>query len=328
MGQNHFDVNELKSWVWKELETRRLSSEPGDYSYHRSNNSVPLYSATGSAKICAALGIGLGDCLTRERWIEHINYFQNRDGSFVSPSGNQHAAGEAIVALNILGGKPAHPVKHLAPLDSGKIKDWLESLDWNGTHKDFCAGVAPIIASGFYDRKWFRILYKYITDIVTTEKPVMPWCSEEDPPWRVISCIYHITHGLDAGFIPYPFPEIIWQRLSELDYENVRDSLRRTVCTDFDYMFVLSRLVHQLPDKMHEFLERCRLLSVKMIAEWSTKREELLADFSTHDLACYLVGWSILQRALPGLFAGPVIYDIQNAPWLYRLSSVDSLSSG
>jgi hypothetical protein len=321
MGESVFDVNKLKSAIVKEMENRRVSREPGEYSYYRHSNPNPLSSATGAVKLHAALGIPIEDWRVRISWAERINSFQETNGTFDTSSGKQHAAGEAIAALNILGGVPGRPVRHLAPFQADKIKCWLKSLDWSGTHKDFCAGVAPVIASGLHSPEWTEHLTGYIRGLVSPENPLLVWCVEKDDPWRVISCIYHVTHGLDAGFIPYPFPELIWDRLAGLDYENRREDLDRTVCTDFDYMFILSRIAHQMPGKFAEFISRCTVLFDKLLEEWSGKKDELLSRWSTHELACYLVGWSILQRALPGRFSGPVIYDIQNAPWLYRLPS-------
>ncbi len=54
----------------------------------------------------------------------------------------------------------------------------------------------------------------------------------------------------------------------------------------------------------------------------------MLGDFTTHELQCYVIGWSVLQKVLPGQFRGPVLYDVQNAPWLYRLPSPDFFAGG
>lgn len=248
-----------------------------------------------------------------------INAFQMPDGSFTSPSGLAHAADTAICALNILGFAPRYRVKHLAPVSSNHLLCWLQSLNWESTHKDFCCAVAPVLASGAYDSEWIATLRSFIDMMISQTKPLATWCSPTAEPWRVISCIYHITSGYDAAFLPYPYPELLWQRLRNLNYEKNRNDIFRTVCTDFDFVHILHCLTRQLPEHFDEFLSICKNLFFKRYQEWHEEKETLFQQCSTHDLFCYLIGWAVLQPILPELFDGPALYDTQNAPWLKRL---------
>ncbi|MDD5596630.1 MAG: hypothetical protein PHV82_01715 [Victivallaceae bacterium] len=315
-------ISQLKQEFVPERDRRRFSKAAGDFS-HKRDKTVSPYGCTGAANIYAEMGFDFDGWECRRKWAERINSFQNADGSFISPSGTEHAAATAISALNLLGFSPGRPVRNLAPIRNEKLLDWLEKLDWKGTHKDFCSAVAPVLASWVCDADWLDSLRNYVDGLVSPEKPLELWCSSDDPPWRVISCIYHITSGYDAAFLPYPYPGLLWKRLIDLNYENLRDKVSRTICTDFDFIHILYRLVHQLPERFEEFLAICRVLFLKRYAEWFERREELFNECSTHDLFCYLIGWAVLQRVIPEQFTGPCIYDTQNSPWLYRLPSED-----
>jgi hypothetical protein len=320
MRQDTLNILKLKETLAAELETRRVSSGAGDFRHSRRGNEIPLYGVTGAANVHAILGIGMGGWRRKAEWAERINSFQRTDGSFTSPSGLEHAASMSILALNILGHEPSRPVKDLAPADSAKLLKWLKKLNWTGTHKDFCGGVIPVLASGLADEKWTETLKNHVSGRISPENPAAIWCSPEDEPWRVISCVYHITSGLDAGLIPYPHPELIWESLRGLNYESVRDDVHRTACTDFDYIFVMGRLTRQLPGHFADYIRSCRAIFQKRLSEWTEKKERLFENYSTHDLFCYLTGWALLQAELPELFTGPSMTDTQNAAWLYRLA--------
>lgn len=318
-GGGRFDILDLRESMIKELACRRITWETGDFRHHRDDNSVPLYGCTGAANVYGVLGLDFGDFQEKQAWACRINTFQMDDGSFTSPSGLAHAADTAISTLNILGFSPRYPVRNLAPVSSKNLLCWLKSLNWESTHKDFCCAVAPVLASGVYDSEWISTLHRFVDKMINPRKPLETWCSPAAEPWRVISCIYHITSGYDAAFLPYPHPELLWQRLRDLNYEKKRNDIFRTVCTDFDFVRILQRLTHQLPEHFEEFLLICKDLFIKRHQEWHEDKESLFEQYSTHDLFCYLIGWAVLQPLLPEYFTGPALYDTQNAPWLKRL---------
>lgn len=315
-----FDTVELRRSMRTELERRRLSPAPGDYSYNRDNNDAPFYGVIGAVNLHAELGFDFGGPAERRAWIDRINSFQTADGSFDCVSGPEHAAAMAIIALNLLGGQPARPVRHLAPLRATELDAWLNRMNWtDSTHKEFWGAVSPILASGFGDAEWVTILCRNVGNRISPEQPLQTWCrAGESKSKRVISCIYHVLSAFDAAFLPYPHPHLIWDRLAALDYERTRNDHIRTCCTDFDYAWVLYRLCHQLPGRFAEFHERCNAVLDRMITEWREDREGMLKA-TTHELYCQCIGWAVYQNILPERFSGPALMDTLNAPWLYRL---------
>lgn len=147
---------------------------------------------------------------------------------------------------------------------------WIGS----GTHKDFHGGVAPIRASGLHDAGWIERLRELVENRFSTECSQSRWCKEADQPWRVISCLYHVLSAYDAAYLPYPWPEKVWARLIRLDYGCRRDELSRTSCTDFDYIHLLYRLTHQMPDRFGECLIECRSVFHHRREEWNGNREK------------------------------------------------------
>lgn len=314
-------ILEIVSALRQELDSRRRSNEPGDFSHHRERNDVPLYAVTGAANLYAQLGLWLGDLRQRQAWAGRINAFQQPDGAFQSPSGREHAAAMAIIALNLLGSAPARPVRHLAPTTSEKLDAWIKALNWSSTHKALGMGAAPILASGFYDGDWIRTLRRNVESRLSPDRPLETWCTADAAPATVISCVYHVLESYDAGYLSYPQPQMLWDRLMGLQYDTRRNDLSRTICTDFDYAFLLERLCHQLPGRFPDFIRACGNVLEQRLAEWREQRERVFAECSTHDLYCYVVGWAIFQRILPDQFEGPGLLDTLNAPWVFRLPS-------
>lgn len=323
------DTRDLRRVIGAELESRRISSAPGDYAYQREGNEHPLYGVTGAANLHAELGLHFGGMAERAAWCDRINAFQHQDGAFNSVSGPEHAAAMAILALNILGGQPARPVRHLAPTEPAALDAWLNRMDWDrSTHKEFCCGISPILASGFCDARWVETLRCNVESRIDPKHPLRVWSgSKNDPPWRVISCMYHVLSGYDAAFIPYPMPSLLWDRLNSLDYEKTRNNGSRTSCTDFDYAWMLERLCYQMPERFTDVHRRCSAVLDLMIAEWHDDRERMLSA-TTHELYCQCIGWALYQRMLPERFAGPALQDTLNAPWLYRLPGPEWVEKG
>ncbi len=325
----NMDTNDLRRVIRDELETRRLSTAQGDYAYRRENNEHPLYGVTGAVNLFAELGFDFGGIVNRAAWCDRVNAFQRQDGTFECVSGPEHAAAMAILALNILGGRPARPVRHLAPMDSSELDSWLNRMDWDrSTHKEFCCAVSPLLASGFCDARWIETMRRNVESRIDPKQPLRLWSgADDDPPWRVISCMYHVLSGYDAAFIPYPMPSFLWDRLSSIHYEKTRNDHSRTFCTDFDYACMLDRLSHQAPEYSEEVFQRCNIVLDLMIGEWHDERERMLSA-TTHELYCQCIGWAVYQRLLPDRFTGPGLQDTLNAPWLYRLPNPEWVKKG
>lgn len=323
------DTTDLRRIIGRELESRRLSPAPGDYAYTRNGREHQLYGVIGAANLHAALGFDFGGLEARRAWCDRVNAFQEEDGTFTCVSGPEHGAAMAILALNILGGRPARPVRHLAPLDAAALPAWLNRMDWDrSTHKAFCCAVRPVLASGFCDAHWMETLRENVESRIHPERPRQVWSgSDRDPPWRVISCLYHVLSGYDAAFIPYPMPALLWDRLSAIQYETTRNDHRRTACTDFDYAWMLTRLCHQMPEHFVDAHRRCHAVLDLMIGEWHDARDRMLSA-TTLELYCQCIGWAVYQRLLPGRFTGPALQDTLNAPWLYRLPGPEWVNRG
>ncbi len=316
------DTRDLRRVLWMELQQRRRSGAPGDYAYQRdkSPDSAALYGVTGAANLYAQLGFDFGSFADRQGWCARINAFQQTDGTYNCVSGPQHAACMVILALNILGGRPTRPIRHLAPLRADRLDEWLNRMDWAGsTHKEFCSAVGPLLASGLCDAEWLTVLRRNVEARVDPSQPMRIWSDHDnDPPWRVISCLYHVVCAYDAGALPYPYPALIWHRLMALDYERTRDAFMRTACTDFDYTWMLYRLCHQLPGRFGAFQRHAHKILDAMITEWNDDRDRILS-FTTHELYCYCIGWAVYQKLLPDRVTGLPLMDTLNAPWLMRL---------
>jgi hypothetical protein len=153
------------------------------------------------------------------------------------------------------------------------------------------------------------------------QKPRETWCSADAPPWRVISCVYHVLSAFDAGRIPYPQPDLLLRRLLDLHWDTAAKDEHRTVCTDGDWALLLLELSKLLPSRFAEVMGAITRVSARRVRDWHENREAILST-STHHLYCYLWVTAVFQAAVRDHYATGVVIDTLNNPALFRLRPI------
>lgn len=302
------DILRVRTLAADELERRRLAPSPISYA-QIPGGPEELYGLTGAIHCRAVLGLSLGDRAQREAWAARLLAWRDESGWFRHGEGPGHALHQVISALNVLGEPIPRDLAPLAPRETAALPDWLAAHDWRSTHKELCCRVAPVLASQVVDEPWRRAFAEQVTARLDPARPRATWCAEDDPPWRVISCVYHVLSAFDAGSIAYPQPAFLLQRLLDLNWDTVSDAERRTECTDGDWAWLLLRLMAQLPAQAPTVMAAIQRVAVRRRALW---QPEQLSALSTHHLYCRLWVEAVFQHAWRDGYHGGWLRDTQN----------------
>ncbi len=311
-------IDELRQAMAAELSGRRCGSDGFGYAEQRGGPET-LYGITGAINVLAALGLPLGDRGLRRDAAVRILAYRNQDGTFRGSDGPGHALHMVVGALNLLGEPIPADIAPLAPTDPAALDAWIDGHDWSSTHKEFCGQTIPLLADGRVGDEWVESLQRGVEARLAPERPLETWCAADAPPWRVISCMYHILSAFDAGRIPYPQPEHLLRRLLDLRWDEAADSEPRTVCTDGDWALLLLRLADRVPTAFPEIMAAIRRVSARRLRAWTGTREAILAT-GTHHLYCYLWVTAVFQSAVRDHYRGGIVRDTLNDPTLFRLS--------
>ncbi len=314
------DIDKLRQAMTTELASRRCGTEGFSYAEVR-GGAETLYGITGAVNIMAALGLPLGDRDRRRDAAARILRYQDTAGRFHGSDGPGHAVLMVVGALNLLGEPVSANLAPLAPTDPAALSDWLERLDWTSTHKELCGQTIPLLASCRVGADWTAAFVRNVEQRLDSARPLETWCSADAPPWRVISCVYHVLAAFITGRLPYPQPEMLLRRLLGLRWEDADDAEPRTFCTDGDWALLLLRLCEAVPDGFAPAMSAIRRVSARRVHDWHANRDTILSA-STHHLWCYLWVTAVFQAAVRDHYAGGVVIDTLNDPALFRLYTI------
>ncbi len=311
------NVAELRKEMARELERRRCTATVFSYAQQRGGEEA-LYGLSGAVNVLDALGLPLGERTARAAAAARILAWRGADGRFDGGSGSGHAMHMIIGALNILGEPVPENIGPLAPTNPTELSAWLARHDWQSTHKELCGQTIPLLASGCVSTKWINVFIRDILSRLSPDRPLETWCTADAPPWRVISCIFHVLSAFDAGRIPYPEPELLARRLFDLQWDEVPEGEQRTVCTDGDWAWLLLRLVEHIPKHAESAISAIRRVSARRVRVWHESRESVLS-VSTHDLYCYLWSTAVFQSCVREHYTLGFVRDTFNDPSLFQL---------
>ena len=314
------DLRNLRHTVGLELRVRRSrwrSCHHGD----RRTGLCNLYGTTGAVNCHAILGLPFGGEAQRQKWARAIRSYQKSGGSFPGAC-PEHATAMAIQALNLLGGDVPRNLANLAPLEPDRLGGWLGGHDWQTTHKRLWGGTVPILASDLATDGWKEELFGTLVSRLSPDRPLETWCNKNDPPWKVISKVYHVLAIFDAAAVPYPHPDLLASRLLGLDWHHVRAGEYKTLCTDGDWAWNLLELMKLQPGLADEAMSQIAGVSRERASEWNGGAISLSA-LTTHHIYCHLWVTALFQHADRERFKGAWLQDTLNSPHLFRLTDLD-----
>ena len=309
------DLGELRERCAREVARRAVAGQPGAYAQERGGPPT-LYGTTAAVNVYAILGLPV-TAAQREAWLAVILRHQDASGRFAA-TGPAHALCMALQALNLLAAPIPPNVAPLAPRDPAALPAWLAAHDWGSTHKELWGSTGPLLATGLVSPAWTAAFTGALAARLDPAAPSATWCRPDDPPWKVISCLYHVLEAFDAGALPYPQPDLLLDRLLGLDWPAQRATARQTTCTDGDWAWLLAELGKLRPARWPAACAAIRAVSAQRAAAWTAGAVDLAA-LSTHDLFCHLWVTAAFQRLVREDCPGPCLRDTQNEAALLRL---------
>ncbi len=289
-------------------ELKRTPADDGLVVRLRADAPETLYGLIGNVLGRDIRGLPLGDRDDRTRIAARILAYRNDAGHFEDQGSTPgHAVQMAIRALNVLGEPVPEDIGPLAPTDPTELADWLRRHDWKSTHKNLCGQTIPLLASGRVSAEWIEAFVRDIASRLSPERPLETWCAAGDPPWKVISCMFHMLSAFDAGRLPYPQPDLLMGRLLDLRWEDVSDDVQRTECTDGDWCWLLLRLSEHAPQQAERALVAIRKVSARRVRAIREGRQDP-----------QLIWTAVFQSAVREHYTGGFLRDNFNDPALYR----------
>lgn len=314
--EKKLDISSLNKIVFTEIATRK--SRWSKFQYADQKGEKPnFYGTVAVVNIHTVLNQPLGTTKERQKWASVIRSYQQKDGSFPGKT-PEHALCMAIQALNLLGGDIPKNIAPLAPVNLDEFKVWLQKEKWDSTHKRLWGGITPLLADKVVSDSWIEYFISTISSQLSLDSPKETWCSADAPPHKVISSIYHILQIFDAGALPYPKPDILINRLLDLEWHINRSSEKATLCTDGDWAWMLVELCKLKPAYFERAIDQIKSVGKQRVHEWNSQSIDI-SRLSTHHIYCYLWVTALFQDLDRTLFRGTWLYDTLNSPQLFRM---------
>ncbi len=300
------NTSDVASRVLSELEQRRCAN--GEFSYAGERDGKESLPGIAMAiRILAVLGAMPADREARSRGAAKIRSYCDADGHFIAGEGAEqgpaYAFGIACKALTALGAAiPDGIAAPRAPDDPAELMAWLDRHDWNSTHKNLCRHIKTEQGD---NREWTEVFCNTVASRLSPDRPLETWCAADAPPWKVISCIFHMLTLFDRLALPYAQPEMLFRRLLDLKWESVPDTVPRTICTDFDVLWLLIRFAElYFPASMETVVTSIRQISERRVREWNENPGQDLARRTTHEIWCFLISTDTFQFYARDHFTG------------------------
>jgi hypothetical protein len=274
-------------------------------------------SLAGVVRTKACLGLSLGDGAERRAMADAILACRLEDGAFAEGDHAGHINCLAVAALSLLGVTPPSDLPLAPPVIPDDLESWMDGLDWESTHKNFWGEMILTLANGRGEGRWRSRLLELVEARLGCD-PRETWCKVDDPPWRVISSIYHIIMPLVVNGLPCPQPERLLQRLLDLKWEDAADGEKRTRCTDGDWAWCLMRLAEEVDTDFQMIRAALRKVSARRIRLWREDSTWIQGE-DPRQFANDVWGTAIFRHVARDHYQGPPLYDVLNAHWLYRL---------
>lgn len=304
-----------------------------------------LYSACDVVLMRTIMGEDLPELLSdgqRAEYIEHINSFAFRDGTYTDTRNHHplHANGQTIGALGVLGGRQPYPVRLYADFDSPeRVVSWLEKLDWSAqwdaSHL-FWGGLHCFSFSSRCTPKWRGTVLAWLDSHLDPHTGW--WCAgtkytDRCQPLGGAAHIYPIYQHHDH---PFPYPQQVIDSTLALQQDDGRWSRddegyhfsRPMSYLELDALYALLFMQSHAPeyrrDDIHAAVTRyaglCEIY-------WRESKDELLS-LHPHEVLSAVGIFGLFQRLLPGRFTDEVAWtDIFSDRRFYRTNAVECVRS-
>lgn len=305
----YIDTNILLKQVMWRIDKARLKDFRFEYKDGEIDDNKNLYADLSSILIHFKIGKFDEVLLKKRKILKRFrkHFYQNKKYYF----DNLHLTAKLVLALNLI---DAHPVKTMEVIQLNILEEYLENkIDWNDTLKDLWGIFAVTFANKEISLEEKVNIKKYMDkkfDLVYSE-------SIKNIPRIRISKLYHFVTALDFVGLNYPDYKVVLDKLLEENYLQERKTCERTVCTDFDYAYLITKYSWQSNYRLNEVREITEELANIVVNDWNQSLN-FFEEYSIPHMYDYLISLSVFQSLFREKFVGKTIPDIHHNTLLYK----------
>jgi hypothetical protein len=321
---------------------KRMQIKDAPYGHYRggAKGRAGLYASCDIALIRVCMGEDLTKTLTdkqRQEWIDHINSFQQPDGSYSDTFGHTqlHANGMAIGALGVLGGKQKYAVQLYEPLDEpDEIVQWLETeVDWvnqhGGSHA-FWGGMHCFSMSKRCTDEWLDAVFTWLNENLDEKTG---WWRKGVPHSNVLQPLggsVHIIPIYEHHGREFPYPERVIDSVLKLQQPGGEwhTSPRTNYLTyiDMDALYALLLMSQYAPDYRKQDIQDAINKYGTLAYSHYQVGKEILLNGHPHGVLAAVSAFGCLQQLNPDRFQDTATWtDIFSHRGFYLTDEVEVL---
>ena len=252
--QNKMDLANIRKDVMKYIESE-LQGANKPYGFYRQypddGEKYGLYGSLDIALIRTIMGENFKTSLTdkqRQEWIDHINSFALKDGSYKSTWHNvPHRNGMVISALGPLGGKQKYPVTFyqdfntvdkLIPYLDNEV-DWVQL--WAGSLQIW-GGILPYSLSKKCTQKWRKAAFNFLNGNLDPNTGWWRKGVKHTDSFQAVGGGAHIWPIYQLHNEPFPYPKKVIDGILALQLEDgtwygTKENIRDGAYLDLDNLY-------------------------------------------------------------------------------------------
>ncbi len=322
--------------------TENRQDKEGNYGSYRSfpGKRPDLYSSCDMALIRTIIQEDFSNSLSQQQrhdWIDHINSFVTRDGSYTDTFNHSklHANGMVIGALGPLGGRQPLPVGLYKDFDTvDKVVPWLERAvdwerQWGGSHL-FWGGMHCFSESSQCTPEWLDAVFHWLDENLDENtgwwRKGVPHSDRHQP----LGGSVHIVPIYEHNNRPFPYPERVIDSVLAMQLPSGRwhDSNAVNIMgyLELDALYELKVMQRWAPNyRKDEIIKAVRFYGEQCARFWK-EHGHTLNDGHPHWLLAAIGTWGLLQQHLPDEYPDEVNWsDIFSDPKFYQTKEVETV---
>jgi hypothetical protein len=316
-----FDLEPFIENVRQSVKDHAIDPSQGSYRRWLRMNSNPTchledsgYGSADAANILFTIGEFAPTAEQSTVWVEHLQNFQDPEtGLFREPCMNNpiHSTAFLAATLELFHAAPQYPLYKLLPyLDTEKLADFLQHLDWAGNpwaQSHHGAGLFAAFANtGIATPAWKRAYFDWLNSHLDPEYPLSPVQAVQSGKAMEAHHLFgwfNYMFNMEYAHKPLKYPERLIDTCIELcDTDTLDKPFGKFIgFREIDWVYALNRAMRQSPHRFYEAKERLRDFAGKFVAYLAS------LDYETDDRANDLhmlfgtvCALAELQSALPG----------------------------
>ncbi len=328
--QQTYQLDNFLSYIHEFIAQFRAGSKIGDYSYRKGRNISDLYGSSDILMILYTINELNLTAKQRLEWIQRLQSFQDPKSGWFKEAETfhfkEHSTAYCITALDLLGEKPAFPLKFIHKLNTQKkVENWLNrmlwSIIWSTSHRG--PGVAAALAmTEEAPEDWFDWFFE--------------WCDKTVDPktgyWRLglvhklgmiskheMAGAFHFYYIYEHFQRPLPYPKKIVDWTLRLQHKNGLWDKNVPYCIDLDGIYSLTRASKAANDYRKADVTKALEKTLHTIVACLNNKQFLFEHYkNSHRLVGALAAVAEIQNYMPDRVELPKLWcnQLDHSPYI------------